>query len=136
MFRTLSSFEKYKTNIDDVGLKRRNPEPKKWSLFDTVRIFSSGVKMTLKEWFTPMETSQTLPQSLWANKTAKPKMVYLATSMVVEWVKASTMFKYSCTKHPRFESHFAFWSLWARVIHKLQNKIWPEIYPLPSLCNT
>ena len=45
---TLSLFEKYKTNIDDVGLKRRNPEPKKWSLFDVVGTYSIGVKMTLK----------------------------------------------------------------------------------------
>ena len=48
MLQTLSSFEKYKTNIDDVGLKRRNPEPKKWSLFNIVGTYSSGVKMALK----------------------------------------------------------------------------------------
>ena len=38
-------------------IKRRNLEPKKWSLFDIVGIYSTGVKMTLKVWFTPMETT-------------------------------------------------------------------------------
>ena len=42
------SLEKYTTNIDDVLFKRRNLEPKKWSLFDKVGLYSSGVKMTLK----------------------------------------------------------------------------------------
>ena len=31
-------------------IKRRNLEPKKWSLFDIVEIYSSGVKMTLNQW--------------------------------------------------------------------------------------
>ena len=44
--------KKYKTTIDDVRWKSRNPEPKKWGLFAIVEIYSSGVKMTLKVWFT------------------------------------------------------------------------------------
>ena len=32
-------------------------EPKKWSLFDIVRTYSSGVKMTSKARKTPMETT-------------------------------------------------------------------------------
>ena len=35
-------------NIDDVRVQRRNLEPKKWSVFDMVKIYSSGVKITLK----------------------------------------------------------------------------------------
>ena len=42
------SFEKYETNIDDVGVQRRNLKPKNWSVFDIAEIYSSGVKMTLK----------------------------------------------------------------------------------------
>ena len=57
MLGTLVSLEKCKTNIDDVELKRRNPEPKKWSLFVIVGTYSSGVKMTLKVRITPMETT-------------------------------------------------------------------------------
>ena len=38
------------------SLKRRNLEPKKWSLFDIVGLYSSGVKMTLKVGLVPMET--------------------------------------------------------------------------------
>ena len=34
MLRTPVLLEKYNTNIDDIWLKRRNLEPKKWSLFD------------------------------------------------------------------------------------------------------
>ena len=41
-------------------MKSRNPEPKKWGLFATVGIYSSGIKMTLKVWFTPMETTRTI----------------------------------------------------------------------------
>ena len=47
LLRTLFLFEKYETNIDDVGVQRRNLEPKKWSVFDIVGIYSSGVKMIL-----------------------------------------------------------------------------------------
>ena len=43
MLQTLISLKKYNTNIDDVKLKRRNLEPKKWSLNDMVRLYSSGV---------------------------------------------------------------------------------------------
>ena len=42
------------------SLKRRNLEPKKWSLFDIVGLYglySSGVKMTLKVGLVPMETT-------------------------------------------------------------------------------
>ena len=52
-----------KLNIDDVWLKRRNLEPKNWGLFDIVGIFSIGVKMTLKVWITPMETTDALDRS-------------------------------------------------------------------------
>ena len=48
LLRTLFSFEKYETKNDDVGVQRKNLEPKKWSVFDIVGICSSGVKMTRK----------------------------------------------------------------------------------------
>ena len=41
-------------------VKRRNLEPKKWSLFDIVRLYSSGVKMTLKVGLALMETAPDL----------------------------------------------------------------------------
>ena len=53
--RTLFLFEKYNTKSDDVWLKTRNLEPKNWSLFDIVGIYSSEVKMTLKVGLVPME---------------------------------------------------------------------------------
>ena len=34
--------------FDEVRVQRRNLEPKKWSVFDIVGIYSSGVNMTLK----------------------------------------------------------------------------------------
>ena len=46
MLQTLSLFEKYKTNIDEVGGKRRYS----WR--------NIGVKMTLKVRITPMETTK------------------------------------------------------------------------------
>ena len=39
-------------------LNTNNPEPKKWGLFAIVGKYSSGVKMTFKGWFTPMETTK------------------------------------------------------------------------------
>ena len=47
-------------NIDDVLLKTRNLEPKNWSLFDMVGIYSSGVKMTLKVGLVLLETTYTI----------------------------------------------------------------------------
>ena len=38
-------------------IKKRNLKWKKWSLFDIVGTYSSEAKMTLKVWFTPMETT-------------------------------------------------------------------------------
>ena len=38
-------------------IKKKKSPTKKWSLFDVVGIYSSGVKMTLKALFTPMETT-------------------------------------------------------------------------------
>ena len=55
--RTLLLRKKYETIIDDVQLKRRNPEPKKWSLFDIVGTYSCGVNLTLKVGLVPMETT-------------------------------------------------------------------------------
>ena len=50
--------------IDDVWLKIRNLEPKKWGLSDIVGIFSTGVKMTVKVWFKPMETTIKIPTEI------------------------------------------------------------------------
>ena len=47
-----------KINIDDVGLYRRNPKQKKWSIFAIVGTYCSGVKMALKVKITPMETTK------------------------------------------------------------------------------
>ena len=49
--------QKVQKNIDDVQLKRQNLEPKKWSLFDIVGIYSSGTNLTLKVALVPMETT-------------------------------------------------------------------------------
>ena len=38
-------------------IKKKKSRTKKWGIFEIVGIYSSGVKMTLKVWFTPMETS-------------------------------------------------------------------------------
>ena len=49
--------KRYDTIIDNVYLKGRNPELKKWSLFDIVGTYSCGVNLTLKVGLGPMETT-------------------------------------------------------------------------------
>ena len=57
MLRTLSWFEKYKTNIDDVGGKR-----------SIVGTYSSGVKIALKAAKPPMETTNILFRTVISQK--------------------------------------------------------------------
>ena len=50
--------KKYNKNIDEVYLKDVNQEPKKWSLFGIVGIYSFGTYLTLKAGLVPKETTR------------------------------------------------------------------------------
>ena len=51
--RNLSPLEKFKK----ILMTKMKEEPKKWSLFDIVGLYSSGVKLALKATKAPMETT-------------------------------------------------------------------------------
>ena len=55
--RTLFLNKKYNNNIDDIYLKDKNQEPKKWSLFGIVGIYYFETYLTLKGRLVPEETA-------------------------------------------------------------------------------
>ena len=55
----------------------QNHEPKKWSHFDIVGTYSSGVKMTLKVGLAPMETTTTYSNSEQASPEIESYVIIL-----------------------------------------------------------